>query len=347
MECYVLNPPPPDSYKTEIYFGLNHLVQTCENPSKMGAIVVDEKIAEFHGAAIQKMLGYELIAIPNQKTREAKQALEDELFKKNLGRDAFLIGVGGGALTDLVGFTASTYMRGVPLILIPSTLLGMVDAAIGGKTGIDTPFGKNSIGSFYLPKAIFIDLDLLKTLPEIEMKNGLSEILKVGLVANRTIWEKGAQWEQELPYLIRASIKEKVRVVETDFEEKKGLRRILNFGHTVGHALELLSNYQMAHGEAVALGCMAEGYLSHRLGYLSKRDFETILSLYQNLGYAFKKVDPKAFVDAMNRDKKAKGKEARFVLIDQIGHALPFDGEYCTSVPQENIDQMIKWMHDG
>jgi 3-dehydroquinate synthase len=248
--------------------------------------------------------------------------------------------MGGGATTDLVAFIASTYMRGIPLVLIPTTLLGMVDASIGGKTGVDTPFGKNLIGTFYLPKAIFIEPELLKSLPEKEMKNGLSEILKYGLIEDASIWEKCARWKEEIFFLVHSSISCKVKIVGQDFEEKTGLRRILNFGHTVGHALELLSHYEMAHGEAVALGCMAESYLSHLLGYLSAHELEKILSLYRKLGYAFKKF-------ALSMDKKGKEGSFRFVLIDRIGHCVPFDGEYCRDVPRKELDQLIEWMKHG
>lgn len=312
--------------KTEIFFGLDHL-----KTIKKGIIVADEKTA-------QHSLPFDVIPIPAKKTREAKEALENELFKRKVGRDTTIIAMGGGVVTDLVAFTASTYMRGVPLVLIPTTLLGMVDASIGGKTGIDTPFGKNLIGTFYLPKAVLIEPEFLKTLPEVEMKNGLSEILKYGLIADRKIWEGAARWKQKLPELIRASIQCKCKVVEADFEEKTGLRRILNFGHTVGHALELLSNYQMPHGQAVALGCMAESLLSHILGYLSKADLEAILATYRGLGYTFPKVDQELFWQAISIDKKGA---ARFVLIDQIGRALPFEGEYCTAVSRKEVDQMI------
>lgn len=332
----------------EIYFEFRP--EICLNVSRRGAILADAQIAQTYGAAIQKALGYELIPVPSgekHKTRETKQALEDELLKRKLGRDTVIVGIGGGVTTDMVGFVASTYMRGVPLILIPTTLLGMVDAAIGGKTGVDTPFGKNTVGSFYLPKAIFIEVDWLKTLPEKEMKNGLSEILKYGLIDNQAIWDQCNHWKTELKPLIHASIACKIKIVEQDFEET-GLRRILNFGHTMGHALELLSHFQMAHGEAVALGCMAESYLSHLLGYLSAAALEQILSLYQKLGYAFKRVDSKAFLEALAMDKKSKGGEPRFVLIDRIGHCVPFDGAYCRPVEKEVLDKMIAWMnHDA
>ena len=346
MERLTLQPTLTPSI-TEIYFGMDHLVQVCHAISKRGAILADGAIAKTHGALIQKALGYDLISVPAQKTREAKQILEDELLKRKLGRDSVIVGMGGGVTTDLVAFTASTYMRGIPLVLIPTTLLGMVDASIGGKTGVDTPYGKNLVGSFYLPKAIFIEPELLKSLPEKEMKNGLSEILKYGLIEDAGIWEKCAHWKEELSFLIRASIGCKVKVVGQDFEEKTGLRRVLNFGHTVGHALEFLSHYEMAHGEAVALGCMAECYLSHILGYLSADALEKILSLYRKLGYAFKKVDPALFLEALSMDKKGKGGAARFVLIDRIGHCVPFDGEYCRDVPRKELDRLIEWMKHG
>ncbi len=334
--------------KTEIYFGFRP--EICLNLAKQGAILVDTQIAKMHGTLIQKTLGYELILVPSgekHKTRETKQALEDELLKRNLGHDSLLVGMGGGVTTDLVGFVASTYMRGIPLVFIPTTLLAMVDAAIGGKTSVDTPFGKNLIGTFYLPKAIFIDINFLKSLPEKEMKNGLSEILKYGLIANTMIWEKCDNWQKEIPFLVQASIACKIKIVEQDFEEKTGLRRILNFGHTIGHALELVSHFQMAHGEAVALGCMAESYLSHLLGFLPDEILQRILNRYQTLGYSFQKFDTKAFLHALTMDKKAKGGEPRFVAIDRIGHCVSFNGEYCTPVRKGDLERMVEWMHHG
>ena len=340
--------PPRCASKTEIYFQFSP--EICLSLSKRGALLVDAHIAQTHGATIQKALGYELISIPSgeiHKTRELKEQLENELLKRQMGRDALIVGMGGGVTTDLVGFLASTYLRGVPLVLIPTTLLGMVDAAIGGKTGVDTPFGKNTIGSFYLPKAVFIESRFLKTLPKQELKNGLSEILKYGLIQDEALWNRCRHWEKDLESLIHASIRCKIHIVEQDFEEKGGLRRTLNFGHTVGHALELLSHFQMPHGEAVALGSMAESYLSHLLGYLSLDSLETILQFYRKLGYAFQKFDPIALLEAMKRDKKSQNGEPRFVLIDRIGHCVPFNGEYCTAVKPSMLQKMIEWMEHG
>jgi len=335
-----------------LYFdrGLSHLKETCHALSLRGAILADATLAKTHGAALQKALGYELIPVPSGeafKTRETKQALEDELLKRKLGRDTVLVALGGGVTTDLVGFLASTYMRGVPLVLIPTSLLAMVDAAIGGKTGVDTPLGKNLVGTFYLPKAIFIDVDLLKTLPPKEWLNGLAEVLKYGLIESPAIWEQCEKdWKKNVESLIRDSIQCKMKVVEQDPQEK-GLRRILNFGHTVGHALELISHYKIAHGEAVAIGCMAESYLSHLLGFISQETLERILRTYGKLGYSLKKFEAKPFLAALALDKKAKGGEPRFVLIDRIGHCLPFDGAYCQPVKQTDLEKMIEWMNHG
>ncbi len=336
---------PPFSSLCEIYFGLDQLDQVCLKLSKKGVLIVDERIADTHGEKIEKELSFEMIAIPNEKSRKALMNLEDQLLKKKCGKETLLIALGGGTITDLVAFSASTYMRGVPLVLIPTTLLGMVDAAIGGKTGIDTPFGKNLIGSFYLPRAIFIDPSFLTTLSEKELKNGMSEILKYGLIGDPLIWERAKDWKNDLLALIEASVSLKCKVVEADFEEKKGYRRILNFGHTVGHALEVLSNYHMPHGEAVALGLMAESYLSYAMGYLPKETLDLIVTPFLEMGFRFNKIDPHAFKEALSYDKKGKDGLVRFVMIDQIGHPLSFNGEYCSEVEPKKIDQMIEWMH--
>lgn len=325
---------------TVIHYNLNPLVQTCHRLSKRGAVLADPAIAATHGEQIATLLGYELLPTTGKKDRRAKELLEDALFAKHFGRDSLFVALGGGTTTDLVGFTASTYMRGVPFVSIPTTLLAMVDAAIGGKTGLDLPYGKNLIGAFYLPKAIFIDPSFLNTLSQAEMRNGLSEILKYGLIDNPCLFQP----PKDLLPAIEASIQCKLKVVEQDFGET-GYRRILNFGHTVGHALEIVQG--ISHGEAVALGCMAESYLSHRLGYLSKALLENILSLYQSLGYSFKRVDRALFLQALMKDKKGKGGLPRCVLIDAIGHCVPFDGEYCREIPSEEWNGLIDWINDA
>lgn len=343
MPSLIFHPPVQEC---QVFTSLPEFVFFCSRLSKTGAILADRQIASSHGALLQKSLSYPLIEVASaekNKTRELKQHVEDLLIPHRLGRDALLIGVGGGVTTDLVGFLASTYMRGVPFALVPTTLLGMVDAAIGGKTGVDTPFGKNLIGSFCLPQAVLIHPPFLKTLPAREVRNGLAEILKYGLILNRKIWDLSEEWEPHLDQLIELSVACKMEVVQEDFLETGGKRRILNFGHTVGHALELLSHFKMPHGEAVALGCMAESYLSHLLGFLSEESLHKILARYN--GYAFQPFSSRAFREALKSDKKTEAGQTRFVLLEEIGRCVPFGGQYCSSVPDAAIEKMIGWIH--
>ncbi len=330
------------------------LLHACRSFMGNAAIIADAAIGASYGQTLRDLLKAELLLFAGgekSKTRENKQKFEDELLKRKFGRDTLLVGLGGGVTTDFAAFLASTYMRGVPLILIPTTLLAMVDAAIGGKTGVDTPFGKNLIGSFYQPKAIFVDLSLLSSLPPREWTGGLSEILKYGLIGDLAIWrqleEHASDWKSRLHSLVLSSIRVKKRVVEEDPLEEKGLRRKLNFGHTVAHALEYLSQYELSHGEAVAIGLLAESWLSHRLGYLPAQEFRRIEQLMHKFPFAFKlpkQFQKDSFLEAIQLDKKSKDNQARFVLIGQIGQPLPFEGAYCRPVERAALEELIEWL---
>jgi 3-dehydroquinate synthase len=336
---------------TELYIGRNllradRLLEFC---GKMRMILIaDEAIKDLYAIDLARKIHAELLTIPSgekAKVLETVQNLINELFKMGCGRDTLLIALGGGVTTDLIGFAASVYMRGIPLILIPTTMLAIVDAAIGGKTGIDTPYGKNLIGTIYFPKAIFADLDMLQTLPEKEWFNGLAEILKMGLVREPAIWEMAKENRKD-PDLILKAIQGKIEIVEQDPTEQ-GMRRILNFGHTIGHALETVSDYEMSHGEAVAIGSVTEAHLSMRLGYLSEKDFEQIQAMYSHFLLQL----PKAYIQtkllqAMAHDKKKALGEIRFVLIDKIGHAIPFEGAYCRTVTQSELEPTLDWMEN-
>ncbi len=326
----------------------NSMIAFCRKLGLKPIIICDKTVEP-----IAKKLNLELLTFPGgeaSKTREMKQRLEDELLSRKMGRDTVIIALGGGVTTDLVGFLASTYMRGVPLILAPTTLLAMVDAAIGGKTSIDTPHGKNLIGTFYSPKAIFASMNSLKTLPEKEWLNGLAEIWKVALIADSTLWRL-KDWRTHLPQTIEKAARVKIACIEKDFTER-GLRRILNFGHTVGHAIEAIAHYQIGHGEAVALGTVVESSLSHQLGYLSKSELEEIQMRYKEAGFSLKlplQYDRKQFLEAISYDKKKLNGAIRFVLIDKIGHAMPFDGHYCRPISESELDTLLDWMekHHG
>ncbi len=338
------------SFLSEVWIGKNLLKEdVLERFSGPIAIITDTKIEKLFGKKLFKGQAsfFSFPAGEKSKTRKTKEKIEDGLIQKGFGSDTVIVGLGGGVVTDLAGFVAATYCRGVRLVLIPTTLLGMVDAAIGGKNGVNTPKAKNRIGTFYFPELIMIDTDFLKTLPEKEMLMGGAEILKYGLIDDPSLFQDLPKLFSSIDKTIEKSIAAKKKVVGEDPEEKKGLRRILNFGHTIGHALETIENYKISHGEAVAIGLLVESYLSHLMGYLSSPNFHKIERLLANSDFLLKissKVTKQKMLTAMARDKKAKGKLPRFVLIEEIGKVVPFDGEYCSSVPNEILDKALRWM---
>lgn len=324
---------------TQLFIGKNLLTPKILEGNIV--IVVDSALKDLYGKPLAKMWDAALISIPSGekgKKKKTQEYLENTLFKMGVERDVTLVALGGGATLDLVGFVASIYLRGVALVLIPTTVLAVVDAAIGGKTGINTPFGKNLIGTFYPPKSIFADLNMLDTLPEKEKLNGLAEILKIGLVFDASIIEEEGEKQ------ILKAIKGKIAIIEQDPREL-GLRRVLNFGHTIGHGLEKIANYKMAHGEAVALGSLAACHLSFSLGFLSKTDFERIQKIFTPFSLKLpKNYSKKKLIKAMAHDKKKSEGKLRFVLIDQIGHAIAFDGAYCRPVSETELKPTLDWI---
>lgn len=343
----------PPAFSTDLYIGRQLLVENllenlCKEYGSQIAIVTDPYVQELYGQMLAEKLGAQIFQVPRgekAKTREVKQRIEDELLQKGYGRDSVLIGLGGGSVTDLAGFVASTYLRGISLILIPTSLLAMVDASIGGKTGVDTPLGKNLIGTVYFPQAILMDLDTLKTLSEIEYRNGLSEILKMGLVFDPEILEALAN-QDSLEIIVRKACRAKIAVTSQDPFDR-GLRRILNFGHTIGHALEVISHFTMSHGEAVALGCIAESYLSARLGTLSKEEFLQIQELYSTHLHGLSlpsNYSMQSLLQAMFMDKKRSSQGVRCVLLQQIGRCLSFEGEYCQVIEEKDFKEALLYL---
>lgn len=328
---------------TELHIGhgllQSDLLSLCKKFGSKIAVVVDASIKDLFGAPLAQKLNAKLFTVPSgeeAKTLASCNKLIDQLFEEGFGKTSLLIAIGGGATTDAVGFVASIYMRGISLLLIPTTLLGMVDAAIGGKTALDTSFGKNLLGTTYHPKAVLIDLDILKTLPPKEVQNGMAEVIKMGLIFDPAIL--GATKEKQIELAIHA----KIATIEKDPTEK-GLRRILNFGHTIGHALEKISDYRLRHGEAVAIGSLAAAHLSMQLGFLPEQEFKKIEKLYPPFSLPSNYTRDKLF-ETMRHDKKAIDGAIRFVLIDRIGHALEFDGAYCRAVTKEELLPTLDWL---
>ena len=299
----------------------------------------------------------ELLCSPageTNKTRETKQQLEDCLFAKNYGRDTCLIALGGGVVTDLVGFVAATYCRGISVMYLPTTLLAMVDASIGGKTGVDTSYGKNLVGAFYQPQAVFMDLDVLKTLPENEFRNGMVEVLKHGLIKDgaffRTLQGNVLSTSEHALLLdvIYTSCLIKKEIIEQD-EQDHGIRQLLNFGHTIGHAIESIEAFKVSHGEAVAIGMIVEAYISVLSGFL---DMSIVAEIEQTLRDYQLPLKTDAFVDlerfkrALGLDKKALKNQPFFVLLDSIGRTHEENGQTVFSVDPALLEQALCWAKD-
>lgn len=319
-------------------------------------LITDEPIAALHAESFctglrAEGLDIQMLILPSgehTKSRESKAQLEDALFKAKLGRDGVLVAMGGGVIMDLVGFLASTYCRGVALVLIPTTLLAMCDAAIGGKTAVNMQAAKNFIGSFYPSDVTLIDPQVLSTLPMINRKEGIVEMIKHGLIAKAQAFafleehlEKILTLEHSfLDHALKQSIAIKQRVVEEDPLDL-GVRAILNFGHTVGHAIEAESRYQVSHGAAVAIGLVAEARLSYEYAGLAKPDVERIDKLIKRLKlpceYRSGSVD--AMLQAMQGDKKNRAGQVHCVLLEAIGKVKQFENLYTHPL---SLDQLKK-----
>lgn len=286
---------------------------------------------------------------------EASKSIEicshiwSHLLENNAGRDSLLINLGGGVITDLGGFVASTYKRGIPYIQVPTSLLAMVDAASGGKTGIDHGSVKNSVGTFSSPAAIFTDPTFLSTLPEKEWRSGFAEMLKHSLIADAAMWSKLSRIRQPdqksvAPFLKKnISIKEKIAA--SDWKDQ-GERHVLNFGHTIGHALEsyaLATEQSLSHGEAVAYGMMVETLLSVKHNRLKPESgseiLDALLRWYSYNAFSFPSYD--LLKGYLGNDKKNKSGKNRWVLLSEIGKA-----DIHVSVTEKSVEQMYtKWVN--
>jgi 3-dehydroquinate synthase len=280
------------------------------------------------------------------KTRDSWARLTDQLLERGFGRDSGVIALGGGVIGDLAGFVAATFMRGLPYLQVPTTLLAMLDASVGGKTGVDTPQGKNLIGAFHPPAAVMADPLTLTTLPDRDYRGGLAEAVKHGLVADRAYFE----WiEKETPALterdpdavtrlVRRSVEIKAEVVGED-ERESGRRSILNAGHTVAHALEQVSRYRLSHGEAVALGLIVECGLAERLGIAPPGLSERVGRLLGRLGLPARvpqRMEADAVLGSMAGDKKNRGNRIHFALPSEVGRMHRVDG-WTTPVSEDLI----------
>jgi 3-dehydroquinate synthase len=270
------------------------------------------------------------------------ERVHEALLAMGAARDTLIVGVGGGIASDLFGFTAATYMRGVPYVHVATTLVAMVDAAVGGKTGVDVRAGKNIVGSFTDPVAVFAHVDALQTLPYRSMREGLAEIVKAAIIEGGEFFESIEAlsphqfWRWPWLEVVAESIKVKTMIVADDRMEA-GMRELLNLGHTFGHALETASGYRVSHGVGVALGLRAAGLLAMRTGRFSEEEHLRILATMALLGMPLRtRIEPDAAFAAMQSDKKKRAGKLRFVLPRAIG-----DVEYGVEVPERQVRAVL------
>jgi 3-dehydroquinate synthase len=255
------------------------------------------------------------------KSFRAYQKLIAEIAGRGVGRNITLVAFGGGVIGDLVGFAAATYLRGVGYVQIPTTLLAQVDSSVGGKVGIDLPEGKNLLGAFYPPQEVRLCLDFLSTLPKRQVANGMAEVLKYGFIQNPAILDLATNGPSK--QLVEACLQCKIEVVEADELETTGLRAILNFGHTVAHALEAELNYRgLLHGEAVSVGMVAEAHLGERLGLTKPGTANQVASALAKWRLPVRHAllsAPERLIPWMRRDKKRTGGGLSFSLLESVG----------------------------
>ncbi len=333
------------------------LKQSC--PAAAYAIITDSHVAKLYGEDLLQRLsaaGYraELLTFPAgewNKTRDTWAALSDQMLAAHFGRDCAVIAVGGGVVNDVGGFVAATYLRGVPLVQVPTSLLAMIDSSIGGKTGVDVPAGKNLLGAFHQPRVVVVDPDLLGSLSSVQLAAGLAEAVKHGVIADAGYFaflesEYAAIFAKHAPALervVRRSVEIKAEVVAQD-EHEKGRRAILNFGHTVGHAIEATSKYEVLHGEAVAIGMVYEGRIAESLGIAETGTAQRIRTVLERLHLPVARPDGSQVDDliaAMRADKKVRAGEIRLALPRAIGTAHGDDGHAWTVAVQEDTIRQV------
>ena len=305
-------------------------------------VISNDTVAPLYLDAVSRALaGYDAIhcILPDGeefKTLDTVSTIYDRLLEAKFSRSATLVALGGGVVGDMAGFAAATYQRGIDFIQIPTTLLSQVDSSVGGKTGVNRPLGKNMVGAFYQPKCVIADCATLDTLPDRELKAGLAEVIKYGLINNRSFldWLDTnldrllARDAQALAYAIKTSCEEKAAIVSQD-EKESGIRAILNLGHTFGHAIETAMGYgNWLHGEAVATGMvMAAGY-SRRQGLISQADADYVRAIIRRAGLPDSPpadMGVETFINLMSRDKKADTGRIKLILLEALGKAFVSD----------------------
>ena len=324
-------------------------------PATRYAVISDSHVAPLYGAPVlaacrAAALDAQLLDFPAgewNKTRETWAALSDRMLAAQFGRDAAVIALGGGVVGDVAGFVAATYLRGIPYVQVPTTLLAMIDSSIGGKTAVDVPTGKNLVGAFHQPRLVVADLDVLGTLPAAQLAAGLAEAVKHGAIADAAYFEflereHGAVSAKEptaLDRVVERSVEIKAAVVAAD-ERERGRRAILNFGHTVGHAIEATAGFAVLHGEAVAIGMAYEARLAELLGIAERGTARRIAQLLERYRLPLERpagatVDQ--LIAAMQLDKKTRAGTVRFALPQAVGRMHADGTSWTIAAPERAV----------
>jgi len=307
--------------------------------SSRTVVITNDVVAKLHGYCLMDHLGKngiraEMLTVPDgeaQKSLPVAAKLYGHLSRLKAERNTAVLALGGGVIGDLAGFVAATYMRGVPLVQIPTTLLAQVDSSIGGKVAVNHRNLKNVIGTFYQPRAVLTDISVLKTLADQEMKNGLAEVIKYGIIRDSELFqilEKNpdkikAHDQAMLEDIVARCASIKAEIVQSD-ERDTGLRNILNFGHTTGHAIETVTRFKISHGQAVALGMIVATGIARTMGILSGEEFSRIISVIKkaDLPTRIPGLSPTGILRAMKYDKKVIAGKVRFILPVAIGEVI-------------------------
>ncbi|MQA90339.1 MAG: 3-dehydroquinate synthase [Gemmatimonas sp.] len=348
----------PSGYEIRIASGVLDSLPTAlaeDVPAHRYAVVADSNVRALYGDRVLSLLRdagltADLFSFPageSSKTRREWARLSDELVNAGLGRDAAVLALGGGVTGDLAGFVASTYLRGLPLVQLPTSLLAMIDSSVGGKTGVDTKAGKNLIGTFHQPALVLADPQTLSTLPAPEVRSGLAEAVKHGAIADAGYfgWIAGASEpllcldSAATAQLIARSVEIKAAVVGAD-EYEGGLRKTLNFGHTIGHAVEALSKFELLHGESIAIGMVVEATIGEAIGTTRAGTADQLRDTLGRCGlptHVPADFAPEAILDLTRVDKKARAGRVEYSLLEEIGVSSRGTGKYGMLVANEVV----------
>lgn len=350
----------PDSYSITIGSDLLAYPETWLPNGFEGkkiVIVTDDNVSKIYGSKLENALkNYKpllLTFLPGEKSKnyQTKQLLEEQMIQYRCDRETIILSLGGGVVGDLAGFIASTYMRGISYIQLPTTLLAMVDSSVGGKTGINTNQGKNLIGTFWQPSGVIADLNCLLTLSQTQIINGLIEAIKMFMTNDVNMFHYVSDnidniFNKDISTLkniVESAIKIKVEIVSQD-EKELHKRAILNFGHTIGHALEKITHYTLLHGYAVALGILVEAKISQLSGFLSNEEYQIIQSLFLKLNisaHQLKELNDDEIIQATKSDKKMKSNNVRYILLKKLGQVYNDNNSFAYPVSDEIVKKAI------